>query len=103
MDACGLCIHLLFGVLALVTAFWVRFSSEHFKVSTLDVLILLAALAAPSLRGLGFQQLSIVALESIVLFYGIEVLMQERERHWDPLRIGFLAALYILTVKGLLL
>jgi UDP-GlcNAc:undecaprenyl-phosphate GlcNAc-1-phosphate transferase len=103
MDACGLCIHLLFGVLAIITAFWVRFSSPHFKVSTLDVLILLAALAAPSLRGLGLQQLSIVALESIVLFYGIEVLMQERERHWDPLRIGFLAALAILTIKGLLL
>jgi hypothetical protein len=29
--------------------------------------------------------------------------MQERERHWDPLRIGFLAALAILTIKGLLL
>ncbi len=67
MDARGIYIHGLFTALALTTALWVRFSSTHFKVSTLDVLILLVALTVPNLQGLGLKQLGIVALESIVL------------------------------------
>jgi len=102
MDACGFCLHMVYGALALVTVLWVRVSTAHFKVSSLDVLILLGALVAPMLRGLGLRHIGVVALESIVLFYAIEVVLQERERGWSPLRVGVLAALGILTVRGLL-
>jgi UDP-GlcNAc:undecaprenyl-phosphate GlcNAc-1-phosphate transferase len=102
MRECEVCIHLVYAALALVIALWVRVSTSHFKVSSLDVLILLAALVAPSLRGLGLRDIGVVALESIVLFYAIEVILQERERGWDPLRVGVLTTLGILAVRGLI-
>lgn len=94
--------HAYIGVVAVATAVWVRFSSARFKPSTLDLLILLAALTAPTLQGLGLRELGVIALEGLVLFYAIEVLMQERERHWDSLRVGVVSTLAVLAVKGLL-
>jgi hypothetical protein len=70
-------------------------------VSTLDILILLAALTAPTLRGLGLQGIGLQVLTDIVLFYSIEILILERKRFWDFLRIGVLASLAILAVKSL--
>ncbi|MGB5834139.1 MAG: hypothetical protein WBG92_19430, partial [Thiohalocapsa sp.] len=102
-DACPLCLMLLYGALALTAGVWVRFSSAGFRVSALDVLILLGALVAPSLRGLGLQDLGVLALEAVVLFYGIEILLQARERHWDALRLAVLTALAVLALKGLVL
>ena len=100
---CGLCIHAFFGLLAGVIAVWVRFASGAFKVNTLDILIMFLAVTLPSLPGPDFHDLGIVALESVILFYAIEILMTERERHWDALRIGVLGALAVLAAKGLLL
>jgi UDP-GlcNAc:undecaprenyl-phosphate GlcNAc-1-phosphate transferase len=100
-EPCPLCLPLLYGFIALLAAVWVRFSSGAFQVSSLDVLILIGALVAPALRGFGLQNLGILALQSVVLFYAIEILIQERERHWDALRIGVLATLAVLAVRGL--
>jgi UDP-GlcNAc:undecaprenyl-phosphate GlcNAc-1-phosphate transferase len=102
VDLCAWCVHLVYGFLAIVVAVWVRFSSERFAVSTLDLLILLMVLIAPAMSGFGLRDLGVVALESVVLFYGIEVLLQERERRWDPLRMGIIAALAVLAAKALL-
>jgi UDP-GlcNAc:undecaprenyl-phosphate GlcNAc-1-phosphate transferase len=101
-DLCAPCGYLLFAGLAVTTAVWVRFSSRRFQVNTQDILILLIAVAIPSLPDLAFRDLGRVALETLILFYGIEVLVEERERHWDPLRIGLLLALAALAAKGLL-
>ena len=99
--ACPQCMPLFYVVVAICAALWVRFSSAGFQVSTLDLLILLGALAAPTLRDLGLKDIGILALQAIVLFYGIEVLLQARERRWDTLRAGSIAALAILAVRGL--
>ena len=87
-DLCPPCAPLLFGTLAVTIAVWVRFSSQRFKINTQDVLILLIAAAIPALPDLGLTRLGIVALESLILFYGIELLVQERDRRWDQLRAG---------------
>ncbi len=100
--ACRPCLGAFFVFLAGVTAVWVRFSSGAFRVNTLDILVVLLAVAVPSLPGPDFRDLGVVALESIVLFYAIEVLFTERERHWDALRFGVFGALAILAGKGLL-
>ena len=102
MDACAPCLRSVYVGFAVVTAVWVRFSSERFTVSSLDVLILFAVLVAPSLQDLGLGGLGLVLLESVVLFYGIELLMQERERSWDVLRIGVLLTLAVLAARGIL-
>jgi len=46
--------------------------------------------AIPTLPDLAARHLRRVALKIVALFYGIEVLVEERERHWDSLRIGML-------------
>jgi UDP-GlcNAc:undecaprenyl-phosphate GlcNAc-1-phosphate transferase len=102
MSTCGRCIHLLLGVAAIVTAVWVRFSDRSFRVSTLDLLIVMVAIALPSLAGDIFRGLGVVALESIILFYAIEVILTDRDRNWDLLSFGVLGALCILTTRGLL-
>jgi UDP-GlcNAc:undecaprenyl-phosphate GlcNAc-1-phosphate transferase len=101
-DLCAPCGYLLFGWLAMTTAVWMRFSSHRFKINTQDILILLIAVTIPTLPELAFRQFGRIALETLILFYGIEVLMEERERRWDALRISLLLALAALATKGLL-
>ncbi|MGB5833756.1 MAG: hypothetical protein WBG92_17425 [Thiohalocapsa sp.] len=36
-------------------------------------------------------------------YYGIEILLQARERHWDALRLAILITLPLLALKGLVL
>lgn len=91
----------LFAFIGLLTAIWMRFSGATFQTSSLDILILLIALVVPNIGELWFKFLGIVALESIMLFYAIEVLLVERNGALNPLRIGLFGALAVLTFKGL--
>lgn len=100
-NVCPLCLPVIYTVFALSTAIWVRFSQTSFQANSLDVLVLMGALVAPSLRGLGLDEIGVLVLEIIVMFYGIEVLIQAQSRQWEPLRIGILMALAILAFKGL--
>lgn len=102
LRVCPICIGTVLGLITLSGALWVRLSSSRFQVSALDLLILLGALTAPTLRGLGLQTLGIQALSAIVLFYAIEILMQERTRAWDGLRIGILSTLAVVAYKSLM-
>ena len=98
---CPACFTLYFGVLAGAAAIWVWRSSEGFDVGSLDVLILLAVLVAPSLRGLGFADFGLMALQAAILFYSIEILMHAPGRRWDWLRVASLMGLVVLAVRGL--
>lgn len=100
-QGCKLCLPVLFWALALSSLILVRAWRQGFRLTTLDVLILLAALTAPLLRDLGLHEIGLLALKAIVLFYGIEILMLERERRWDALRVGVIATLAILAARGL--
>jgi UDP-GlcNAc:undecaprenyl-phosphate GlcNAc-1-phosphate transferase len=100
---CSICIVALYGILAVAAALWIRFSGRGFQVTTLDMLVLLGALVAPSLREFGLKDIGTLALVAIVLFYSIEILLQGRARSWDALRVATLTCLGILAVKGLLL
>ncbi|MBK5966932.1 hypothetical protein CCR95_23395 [Thiocystis minor] len=91
----------LFFAISVLTALWIRFSAVNFQVSPLDMLILLIAFVVPTLSDDKFEQIGFVALQCIILFYAIEVLITERKRPWDSLRIGVMTALGVLLVKGL--
>ncbi|WP_200347809.1 MraY family glycosyltransferase [Halochromatium glycolicum] len=101
--ACPACITLIYGALAAAAAVCVWRSSEGFHVNSLDLLILLGALVAPTLHGLGLADLGALVLHAIILFYGIEILMHVEGRRWDWLRIATLIGLAVLAVRGLLL
>jgi UDP-GlcNAc:undecaprenyl-phosphate GlcNAc-1-phosphate transferase len=81
---------------------WARFSGSAFKVTTLDLLIVFVAVVLPNIPGSIFQEFGVVGLESIILLYAIEILLLERERRFDPLRLSVLGALAIVAVKGFL-
>lgn len=100
LGLCEPCLLIFLGGIALAGALWVRLSSSGFRVSTLDVLILFAALTAPMLRGLDLQSIGLQVLAAIVLFYAIEILIQESKGPWDPLRLAVPATLIILAVKS---
>ncbi|WP_295402647.1 MraY family glycosyltransferase [uncultured Thiocystis sp.] len=91
----------LFFAIGVLTALWIRFSAVSFRASPLDLLILLIAFVVPTLSNERFEQIGFVALQCIILFYAIEVLIAERKHPWDPLRIGVMTALGVLLVKGL--
>lgn len=98
---CTYCGPLLFGGLAVTAAVWVRFSTQRFTINAQDILILLIAITISSLPDLQFQNLGLVALESLILFYAIELLLEEGEHQWGVLRISLLVALSTLALKAL--
>lgn len=100
-ELCPLCLPGVYGMFALSAILWARSAASEFQVSTLDLLILLGALAAPALQGLGLQALGVLVLQVVVVFYAVEILRQERTRHWDALRLGVISALAVLGVRGL--
>lgn len=100
--ACARCIHVGFALLATVIALWARFSGGAFRVTTLDLLIVFVAVALPNIPGSLFHEFGVVGLESVILLYGIEIILLERERCWDPLRISVLGALGVVALKGFL-
>lgn len=91
----------LFALIGILTAVRVRYSTAGFEVSSMDLLILLIALVLPTLSGPWFDRYGLEALESVILFYAIEVSMVERSlMPYCPLRIGMGAALLLILVKG---
>ncbi len=102
VDTCSWCLSATYGIIAFATAFWIRFSQDEFQVNSLDVLIVIGALVAPNLRGLGLEDIGVLVLEIIVIFYALEVLIQARPRRWDLLRFSIVITLATLAARGLL-
>jgi UDP-GlcNAc:undecaprenyl-phosphate GlcNAc-1-phosphate transferase len=98
---CGLCLPLLYAGIALVAATYVRFSEDKFRVSAFDLLVVLGAIAAPSLRTVGLEELGIVALQAIIVFYALEILFHADVRRWDALRVSVIVSLSVLAFRGL--
>jgi len=91
----------VFAVFGGLTAIWVRFSKTGFQINSLDVLILVVAVVVPNLSVPLYERFGWLALGAIILFYAIEVLMSDAESKHGLLRASVVAALAILTLKGL--
>jgi UDP-GlcNAc:undecaprenyl-phosphate GlcNAc-1-phosphate transferase len=92
-------------VLALLIALWVRFTQNRvFAISGLDFLIVFIAVVVPNVPG--FLQpgnvIGAVAIESIILFYAVEVLLSQKVRAWDMLRFSTLGTLAVLSIRAFL-
>lgn len=98
---CPYCIPVFFGGLALSTAVWMRFSSRRFSINPQDILILLVVTAVSSLPSPELHDLGLIAIESLLVFYAIEILLEDQRHRWDILRISLLLTLGILMVRGL--
>lgn len=98
--------HWLHGYLVLLLMFvalWLRFGgSRHFQLNAMDLLIVLVVAIVPNMPAVRELGIAPMLLESLLLFYASELVLNEATGRWDLLRLSTLAALGILTVRGLL-
>ncbi len=94
-----------FGALALVTVLTLKFTRRRkgFKATPMDFLILVIALVVPNLPDSFISGLSLgdIAVKTIVLFFGFEVLIGELRGELRKLTVGMVAALALLVVRGI--
>lgn len=93
-----------FVLLAVADIAVTKFSKrkEGFKGTPLDFLIVALAVVAPNLpeQNLKAYHLGLVAAQTIILYFSVEVLMAELRGEYNKLALGAGAALLVLGVKG---
>jgi len=69
----------------------------------MDYLVILVALILPAFPGIstGMGNIGIAIAMLVVLFYGIELLLNNTWRRWDALRLVVGVTLGILAIRGL--
>jgi len=97
--------NLSFGGLILFVILTLKFTRrrEGFKISPLDFLILFIAMIVPNLPDQWIQSyhLGLIATKIVVLFFSYEVLLGELRNRLHGIGIATIAALMVLTVKGI--
>jgi len=100
----GLYRNILFVVVAAAVAIGFRFSSERFQVTPMDFLVILVALVVPNLPDVTLQagHVGISVAMLIVLFYGIELVLNNTWQRWDVMRLTTCVTLAVLGLRGLI-
>jgi len=97
---------LSFGVLALFVVLTLKFTRRRkgFKVTPIDFLLLVIAMVLPNLPDSQIQSVGMefLATKIIVLFFSFEVLIGELRGDLTRLSMATIAALLVVTSKGLL-
>ena len=92
-----------FGVLALAIVIGVRsVERERFRVTPLDYLVVLIALALAVVPEASLHSSNVVqmALHAILLFYGAELAMRQMGSRWNFLTLSILASLSVVAVRA---
>jgi len=95
--------NILFGALTVAVAVGIRFSKERFRVTPTDFLVILVALVVPNLPAINVEigNAGLAVAMLIVLFYSIELVLNNISRQWDVMRFTIFATLAILAFRGL--
>lgn len=96
-------VNLLFVLLAVAFALRVRFSQENtFQITPLDYLVIILVIIVPNLPEAHLEDSGIgeMAVKLVILFYASEAVIGLKKHNWNLMRIGTLAALSILIVRG---
>jgi UDP-GlcNAc:undecaprenyl-phosphate/decaprenyl-phosphate GlcNAc-1-phosphate transferase len=98
--------HMSFGIAAFLVLLTLKYSSRRkgFQPTPMDFLIIFIAVVVPNLPDQSFReyQLGRLAVEIVVLLFGYEVLLNEFQGRFSFLTISSVAALALITVRGLL-
>jgi len=96
--------NILLGLMMIAVAIGFRFSRERFKITTMDYIVILVALAVPHITGLtgdtGSTAIAVATL--IVLYYSIELVLSTIERQWDFMRYTTYVTLAVIAFRGFL-
>lgn len=97
--------YVFFGILALAIIAGVRVAErERFRVTPLDYLVVLIALALALVPETSLQESGVVemAFHAILLFYGAELAMRQMLTRWNPFTVSILVSLGVVAARGML-
>jgi len=89
----------------LVIAFSLRVYSSHdktFQITPLDYLVIILVIVVPNLPEVHLEDSGMgeMAIKLIILFYTCEAVIGLKKHNWNLLRLGTLAALSVLVIRG---
>ena len=94
-----------FGVLITGIALTIRYANGGgFNVTPMDFLVVMAVLAIAVLANKGVVNASMtaVALKTIILFYGAELILGRMKQRWNLFTVSVLASLLVIGVRGVM-
>jgi UDP-GlcNAc:undecaprenyl-phosphate GlcNAc-1-phosphate transferase len=94
----------LFAAMAAAVAVAFRVGKERFRITPMDFLVIFVAVLVPNLPDLNLkvEHLGIGVAMVIVLFYSIELLLDNLWRRWDVMRFTTYGTLAVLGVRGIM-
>jgi UDP-GlcNAc:undecaprenyl-phosphate GlcNAc-1-phosphate transferase len=97
---CGI----LFAAMTLAVVIGFRVGAERFRITPMDFLVIFIALALPNLPDLNLkvEHLGLGVAMIIVLFYSIELVLNNLWRRWDVMRFTTYATLAVLGFSGIM-
>lgn len=92
----------LFVAMALAVAIGFRFSAERFRITPMDVLIVIVAMLVPNIPEIRsrWDHIGTGVAMLIVLFYSIELVLTNLRWRWDVMRYATYATLAVLGLRG---
>ena len=94
-----------FGVLMAGIALTIRYANGGgFNVTPMDFLVVMAVLALAVMANSGMVNANItaVALKTIILFYGAELILGRMKQRWNLFTVSVLVSLLVIGVRGLM-
>jgi len=95
-----------FGVLMAGIALTIRYANgAGFNVTPMDFLVVMAVLALAVLarNGMVDANMTAVALKTIILFYGAELILGRMKQRWNFFTISVLVSLLVIGVRGMMM
>lgn len=93
---------ILFAAMSLAVVIGFRVGKERFRITPMDFLVVFIALAVPNLPGLNLkvEHLGLSVAMIIVLFYSIELVLNNLRRRWDVMRLTTYVTLAVLGLRA---
>ena len=94
--------NILFAAMTVAVAIGFRFSKDRFRVTPMDFLVILVALVVPNLPAVNIEMgnAGMAVAMLIVLFYSIELVLNNIWRRWDVMRLTTYLTLAVLGLRG---
>jgi UDP-GlcNAc:undecaprenyl-phosphate/decaprenyl-phosphate GlcNAc-1-phosphate transferase len=100
----GLYGNMLFAAMAVAVVIGFRVGTERFRLTPMDFLVIFIAVLVPNLPDLNLkvEHLGIGVTMVIVLFYSIELVLNNLWRRWDVMRFTTYVTLALLGIRGIM-
>ena len=82
---------------------WLRFEGRaEFRINALDILVVALVVTIPNLSMFRDAGVGLMFVETLLLFYGCELVLSGQPARWGVFRISVFATLGILAARGIL-